>query len=241
MIIADDKSTDETIGIVRELQANGLDLPLQIVLRPENLGLGRNVAEAVRRLDTPYFTKLDADDLYLNPKKLENELKLLKRERDLAVAYSITAKIDSEDQVISVPDSVELLPNGKDILYRRIAHMPREFLVSMDALREIGGYPTKPKLYVDWWLKSALAAHMPFRSTGEIGSGYRVYPRYVSTRMSSRHRFAHAYWISKGFIETRRLYDISVGLEDFLFFPKIWSNALLGVVEDAVRSVKPST
>lgn len=231
VIVTDDCSTDRTIEVVQELQKSGLDLPIQILRRPRNVGLGKNVADALNFLETRYFTKLDADDVYLNPRKLENERNLLAERHDRVVAFSVAATIDEEGEILSIPETTDTRILGEEILFRRVSHMPREFLVSLDAMRNVGGYPTTPRLYVDWWLKVSLAAELPFESTGEIGSGYRVYPQTRKTRMSSRHRLIHAYWISRGFINQRNRYEKKLGLDDLSFFTKVWGQAGLGMIK----------
>lgn len=239
IVIADDASTDATVKLVKEFQEDAPQLPLEIVVRPKNLGLARNVADAVKILGTRYFTKLDADDLYLNEKKLENERKLIAERGDQVVAYSLSPIINSADEIVSAPEMFQNSSSGEEILYRKTAHLPREFLVSMDAMHEVGGYPTRPRLYVDWWFKSALASLLPFESTGEVGSGYRKLPRSGSTRMSSRGRLIHAYWISQGFVENRGRFRKNLTGDDLLFFPRVWGGAGLKMVLDALRSMEP--
>lgn len=231
VIVADDCSTDRTIEVVHELQRSGLNLPIQVLRRPRNVGLGKNVADALNVLETPYFTKLDADDVYLNSRKLENERNLLAKRNNRVVAFSVAATIDEEGGILSIPENTDTRILGEDILFRRVNHMPREFLVSLDAVKNVGGYPTTPRLYVDWWLKVSLAAELPFESTGEIGSGYRVYPRTQKTRMSSRNRLIHAYWISRGFINNRNRYKKILSLDDLSFFSRVWGQAGLGMIK----------
>lgn len=238
IVVTDDASTDGTVDLVKEFQELVPRLPIEVIARPRNVGLAINVADAVKILGTRYFTKLDADDLYLNKRKLENERKLIAERDDQVVAYSVTATINSADRVVSAPRVSQNSASGDEILFRKSVHMPREFLVSMAAMREVGGYPTKPRLYVDWWLKVALASLLPFESTGEVGSGYRKLPRSVSARMSSRGRIAHAYWISRGFAENRRRFSKNLTADDLMFFPRVWGNAGLKMVLDAGRSLK---
>lgn len=224
VILADDASTDRTLEIVSG--ANSLGLPLKITSRSLNVGLGKNVAAAVALLSTDYFTKLDADDVYLNRRKLENELDIAQSFGHDIIPYSITPRIDDEGNVIFVPRPDTLTPAGVDILYRTVDHMPREMLIPIQALRSVGGYPTKPKLYVDWWLKTALAGKFKFICTGEIGAGYRVRSGESVPRMSKRPPLVHSYWLTRGFLANVKAYHRFPLGKDILFLGKLWGASL---------------
>ncbi len=229
VILTDDASSDRTLDVVSKLE--GLGMQIQVVTKKTNVGLGKNVVDAVELLTTEYFTKLDGDDVYLNPKKLEHELKLCSAGEGKVIAYSITPRIDELNRVLYLPDVARHRPEPESILYRTIEHMPREMLIPLSALRLAGGYPTEPKLYVDWWLKAALASRFAFECTGEIGAGYRIKHLNRVQKMSSQPPIIHYYWVTRGFLKNYREFHGKLNSKDCSFLFRGFFSTILGYIK----------
>lgn len=105
MLIVDDGSTDETLGIVDALART--DARLKVTRLSENAGpaVARNTG--IDLASGRYIAFIDADDLWL-PTKLERQLEFM-RERDSPFSYTAYDKIDEAGRRIGerrVPASI---------------------------------------------------------------------------------------------------------------------------------------
>jgi len=76
ILIADDCSTDNTVGIIREYKEKYPDTII-LLTTPTNLGSLKNSNRLFRRIKTKYFTFIDGDDYWLNEKHLQIQVDFL--------------------------------------------------------------------------------------------------------------------------------------------------------------------
>jgi len=88
VIIFDDCSTDNTVGIIEAFFSNNKDLKYVLVKKDKNVGTYYNKNEALDIAKGDFITFIDGDDEYL-PKKIENEL------------YTLYTSIDKKLIVVS--------------------------------------------------------------------------------------------------------------------------------------------
>jgi len=95
MIIVDDCSTDNTLGIIRKCTA--LDDRIKCITNEKNLGaaLSRNVATKAAKGD--YIVFLDSDDIWY-PEKLEKQISDMK-EHKILLGYSAYEVIDAAGEI----------------------------------------------------------------------------------------------------------------------------------------------
>src|SRR3954451_22771505 len=64
ILIADDGSRAEALSVARQLEAEHPDR-VRVLASPVNRGAATNVNEAAEHVETPFFAKLDGDDVLI--------------------------------------------------------------------------------------------------------------------------------------------------------------------------------
>ena len=94
IIVSNDCSTDNTAGLLNELQKS---IPiLKIINQPQNLGIARNTDACMRAASGNYIVRLDSDDL-LNMKYCECLSNLLDTYPEAGYAHGNVIEIDQHD------------------------------------------------------------------------------------------------------------------------------------------------
>ncbi|MCF7865675.1 MAG: glycosyltransferase [Candidatus Pacebacteria bacterium] len=105
IVVVSDGSTDTTAQIVRELSA--IDSRVRLIELKENVGpgLARNLAilggpipnSSISPIKNKFVAILDDDDLWQNPKKLENQIKYLEENPDIVLVGSKKTEFTREN------------------------------------------------------------------------------------------------------------------------------------------------
>lgn len=77
LYIFDDKSTDNTIEVIKKISS--LDSRINLIINKEKKGVLKNINDALSTIKANYYFLSDQDDIWL-PEKLEKQLKILKKE-----------------------------------------------------------------------------------------------------------------------------------------------------------------
>ncbi|OPJ59533.1 glycosyltransferase [Clostridium chromiireducens] len=101
ILIADDKSTDGTLSIVKELEKKFLD-KIRVYENESNKGVGNNLYNLTKKVNGKYIAMIGQDDIWEND-YLRRQIEALEKERAI-VAFGKVNYIDSED--IDIPDYV---------------------------------------------------------------------------------------------------------------------------------------
>ena len=86
IIVADDASTDTTRAIIQEYVDRYPQL-FRPILRPKNLGLNRNLVDALSRARGTYIALCEGDDYWIDPQKLSKQVAFLDRHPETAVCF----------------------------------------------------------------------------------------------------------------------------------------------------------
>jgi hypothetical protein len=86
IIVADDASTDATPAIIQEY-ADRYPHLFRPILRPKNLGLNRNLVDALSRARGTYIALCEGDDYWIDPLKLSKQVAFLDRHPKTAVCF----------------------------------------------------------------------------------------------------------------------------------------------------------
>jgi hypothetical protein len=86
VVVADDASTDSTPAIIREYADRHPDM-FRPILRPENLGLNKNLTGALSAARGEYVALCEGDDYWIDPLKLTKQVALLDRRPKTAVCF----------------------------------------------------------------------------------------------------------------------------------------------------------
>ena len=176
IIIVDDFSCDRSRDIIVEYSSKFPDIIHGVFL---NRNQGPAVARhsGILRSRGKYITTLDADDIFVNNRKLEKEMNLVldyrQRQVDI-VSFSRTINLSSDLEKVKHKRTAKILEGyiAGAILSRRCM-VPRDFIFPKTAYLKVGGFRTELKIYEDWDLKIRLARELPYYYTGEAGTGYR--------------------------------------------------------------------
>ena len=86
VIVADDASTDATRAIIQEYVDRYPHL-FRPILRPKNLGLNRNLVDALSKARGTYIALCEGDDYWIDPLKLSKQVAFLDRHPETAVCF----------------------------------------------------------------------------------------------------------------------------------------------------------
>ena len=175
IIIVDDHSTDHSDSIIKKLIKGQPNIKYYRLPKNRGVSHARNYGAAKATADFLVF--LDSDDVYINNKKIENEVTIINNNK---IAFSQWVPMDTNGTIkpykkylknplryfaISKILSVSLPP------YQQL----RGYMIPTRIFREIGGYNTKLSFYEDFDLQCRLALHTKkFEYTQNTGEAYRL-------------------------------------------------------------------
>lgn len=188
LVIVDDASNDDSVDRIRSIG----DPRIRLIQNETNRGISSVRNQLLQAATGQYVTSLDGDDLYVDSEKLRREWQLL---RDAAnpertIVYSDVRWIDGEGRTMLLASSIA--PAMEGILYQAILDrrvmIPRDFLMSAQLARDVGGFDVELPIYEDWDYKLRLAQKAVFRYTGSVGIGYRRHGSGLSAAAAPLHK-----------------------------------------------------
>lgn len=199
VLIADDGSTDDSPERIRAWSARCPDL-IRPILHPVNRGVQVVLHDAFLQCRGADLTKVDADDYFIDTRKLEREMDLIlagQARNETVLAFSDIQLVRDDRAPICRNSDYAPLREGHLLaeILGRSCLIPRDFIMPRTAYFAVGGYNPDISLYEDWDLKIRLAEHYPFRYSGVIGTAYRQHGRGISSRPWS----VHIEWLNKVF------------------------------------------
>jgi glycosyltransferase involved in cell wall biosynthesis len=203
ILIADDGSGPEGLAVAEALAAAHPDR-VRLLTSPVNRGTAANLNRAVGFIETPYFAKLDGDDVLL-PGHLERAFPLIAARPRLAVLAGHELRISANEAIEFCP---ERLPRARsDSPFRVLARAAAyQFIVRWspnptssgviyrtEAFREVGGFDEQMRWGEDWeiWLR--------FARNWEVGyldapsALYRIHPESSTATTTRQNRLCYAY------------------------------------------------
>ena len=174
IIVVDDCSTDDSCRIIKNFSSQGLITPIFL---KENHGVSfaRNIGAQTATGD--FLTFLDSDDVYVNDRKIENEVALVRGEKD--IAFSQWVSLDENGDVLNPILAKKNVYRGKAAIAKILSitepgyRQLRGYLFSKRLFQEVGGYDFPMNLYEDFYLQCKLVLHGRLRYSGQFGEGYR--------------------------------------------------------------------
>lgn len=181
IIVVDDKSTDNSREILKELA--GINANVKLILLDENAGVSNARNVGLKEAESDYVTFLDSDDFYSDNRKIEREMKLLTEAKnpDRAISFSVIRYADEDGRFLSNNLKVKNLIYGygkrplADLLtFKKASIGPRDYCISKKLLNEVGAYCFDKNLFEDLDLLMRLAvAKVSFLCTKNWGTAYR--------------------------------------------------------------------
>lgn len=94
VIVSDDASSDGTIAILKEYQANNPD-KIRLLLSDTNLGGPQNLKRVIEASNAQYITCLDGDDFYTDEYKLQKQVDFLENHLEYVACFHNTWFVDA--------------------------------------------------------------------------------------------------------------------------------------------------
>ncbi|WP_062227999.1 glycosyltransferase [Aureimonas frigidaquae] len=190
IVVSDDKSRDDTFEKSLEF-AKPYD-NISVISNDHNLGIMRHYKSLIDRVNTPYVAILEGDDYWINERKLDEQLRLMKLNEKMECAFT-GYRLDFQG---AAPDA--LGPSGFPQNRHRLVYFPellQENIVATfstclyrtEAIRDLMSVPSIQDGY-DWLINLVLAARSPLGFLGRHGTNYRVHPSGTWSRMSESER-----------------------------------------------------
>ena len=184
LVIADDKSTDDTIKIAEEYKLRYPEV-IKLVLNPVNIGMSANYINAFRHCSAPYIAMLDGDDYWRDPYKLQQQIDFLEQNKDFGMVYSDCTVVDAEGNEFEW-DKIESYRKhfSSGMLFFRLLAVGgfiqpltacfRKSLISDELSRSDLWF------FEDWWLWMRIAAKAKCYFLNSRTAGYRVHAAQVT-------------------------------------------------------------
>ncbi len=112
IIAVDDGSSDSTFDILNSFKTS-LKSQFILIKNEKNLGINVSLNKALEKVNTPFFTRQDADDLSL-PNRLEILINSLKQNTKYQFVSSRMRSINDEDLIF--PINLKTYPNKSDFI-----------------------------------------------------------------------------------------------------------------------------
>jgi glycosyltransferase involved in cell wall biosynthesis len=175
IIVVDDASTDNSVGLLRRLAAE--HPRLRLIELPERRGVSAARNTGVLAARAPYISLLDADDFFWSPRKNEQESGLIEAHlpREDLIAFSDIRLVSELGADLGLVSARRRVREGR--LFRHLLCLegliPRDFTFPRRLHEVTGGFDETLNLYEDWDFKIRLARLAEFRCAGEAGVAYR--------------------------------------------------------------------
>jgi glycosyltransferase involved in cell wall biosynthesis len=178
MIVVDDGSTDETVGLVKTFANH-----VRLLHHPQCINLG---AAASRNLgilstNTRYIAFLDHDDIWY-PNKVNEQIKVFERHPEVGLVYTNGHAIDENDNILN-----DLLPkdfcepcNPDAMLLSCYIQSPSSVILRRNLIEEIGMFDTNLKTASDHdlWIRASERTRLFYLP--KYLFGYRKSPQQMS-------------------------------------------------------------
>jgi glycosyltransferase involved in cell wall biosynthesis len=203
VLLAVDGDGDETLETALRLEA-AYPKRVRVVSSPTVRGAARNVNDAAAHVDTPFFAKLDGDDVLL-PGFLESAFPFIASNPGVAVIAGHEMRIDADEVMEFRPI---LLPRARSIAaprrmggaeaYRFILQWNPNpcssgAIYRTEAFREVGGYDEQISWGEDWeiWLRFAKRWEVAYTDTAS--ALYRIHQQSQTANSAMKNRLCFGY------------------------------------------------
>jgi len=155
IIVIDDESTDRTADIVKKIGA--ADSRIRYFRNEYNLGIQKSLNRGLREARGEYIARIDDDDEWIDPQKLEKQLAFFKKHPDCVLVGIGVIVVDEEDEELFrylLPETDEKI--RKKIFYKN-CFIHSGVVFKKDAAMKFNGYDESEKVRhiedYNLWLK----------------------------------------------------------------------------------------
>ena len=180
LIIIDDGSSDNTVGIIREIEDSRIKL---FVYENGGVSIARN--RGIARCQGKYIAFLDADDLWAE-NKLISQIKALDSNLQAQVVYSWTKYIDERGNLLY--DGTRFSYQGdvfKQLLQKNFILNASNILIRREVLDLVPGFAPELSYAADWDFYLRLAKNFNFVLVPDYQTYYRQSDNSMSTKIEA--------------------------------------------------------
>jgi len=176
LLIIDDGSTDGSVDIIRSFK----DPRIVFLQHVANNGLIATLNEGLEKARGEYIARMDADDIWTNPQKLEKQLEYFDHSPDCVLVGTWATLIDEDGSSLgSIRYPYEDSAIRKHLLMKNYFVHP-SVLFKKDAALKAGGFSISEKHVEDYGLWLRLGTYGTFANIPEYLMAYRVHGASVS-------------------------------------------------------------
>ncbi|WP_317313444.1 glycosyltransferase family 2 protein [Absicoccus porci] len=174
IIVVDDCSTDESKEVLDRLIKEYNNIIVYKQNRNQGVSAARN--KGVEIASGKFITMLDSDDYYVNPEKLENEMKIASSTGWLS--YSKIVRVNERNERCDKQFLDDYLYLHGDILFdimigKNLNTIPRDFIIPKELFIQSGGYKKGMNLYEDLDFLIKILSKTKAECTYAEGTAYR--------------------------------------------------------------------
>lgn len=100
ILIGDDCSSDRTLEILREYEKKYPKI-VKIVSRNVNIGGDHNWADLLKKSNSEYIANCDGDDYWVSAEKLQNQIDILDKNKDIGLVFTDVNFINQDNKIIA--------------------------------------------------------------------------------------------------------------------------------------------
>ena len=193
VLLVDDCSTDDSR---RKIEEYTKAYPwIKGIFLKENGGVSHARNTGAAEALGEYITFLDADDYYINPEKLNNEMNLIlnmeKAGKKNIGAFSKLRAVDSKGEYLWDYQTRKRFDRrilSRDFLSQKNIQLPRDYCLRRQLFLDTGGYTEGQNLYEDTEILLKISEKCEFVCTDETGSAYRITAQGLSSAAKEKHK-----------------------------------------------------
>ncbi len=177
---------------------------VRVLYHRRRRGVARNLNHAVEYVTTPYFAKLDGDDVLI-PGHLQAALRLFAGRTSLGIVAGHDRRIAPDDHLTFVPGAfVNYLPDpapkvlsGTEAFRFIVTWTPNPCssgcIYRTEAFRQAGGFDPSMHWGEDWEIWLRLAQHWDVGYCDAPSALYRIHPQSTSSNQARQSRLCFGY------------------------------------------------
>ncbi len=184
IVVGEDRSTDRTREILLRL-ADENPGRLRLLLRPQNLGMGANFADAYANCRGEYVALLEGDDYWSDPQKLAKQVAVLDAHPEYSGCAHAVCPLEAQKFGRPFP-----APCPEVVTVHELFGANRFHTCSVVYRKHFSRLPDWHRHVVpgDWPLHILQATHGPFRVLPDVMAVYRVHPGGIWSNARGRWR-----------------------------------------------------
>ena len=173
-LIIDDKSPDKTEEIVRGYSAK--DSRIIYIKNKINLGLTENLNYYLDQARGKYIARIDGDDVWTDPGKLENQVKFLENNPDCGVVGCFAYAVDVAGKKLFEIKYPYTDKEMREIMLKHCCLLHSAVLMRKSVVQAVGKYDQQYPYAQDYDLYLKIGKISQFRNIPKFMVNYRINP-----------------------------------------------------------------